>query len=381
MPDQVKGGGVRGIACTTGWRYPRAARALVGGAMLALLAAGCGAATATHGPSKAVRTASSKFLGCMVTDTGGIDDRSFNASSWAGMLAAHAADKSITVKYLQSTTSSDYVPNINQFESEHCGIIVTVGFLMATATQNAAQATPAQKFSIVDYTYSPSLANVLGLYYNTAQDAFLGGYLAAAFSKSGKVGTFGGINIPTVTIYMSGFVAGVRYYDKVNHKSVKVLGWDPNTSTGLFTGNFTSQADGRLDTNSLINQGADIIFPVAGSVGLGAAAAVKAAGPPHYMEWVDTDGCVSAPQYCGIFITSVTKGIVASVKTAVLAAARGTFKGGNYNGTLKNDGVGLSPYHKFASKIPQSLQKTINQLKAKIIAGKISTNPLNYPAG
>ena len=349
--------------------------------MLALLAAGCGAGTATHGPTKAVRTSSSSFLGCMVTDTGGIDDRSFNASSWAGMQAAHAADHSVSVKYLQSTSSSDYVPNISQFETEHCGIIVTVGFLMATATQNAAQAAPTQKFAIVDYTYSPSLSNVLGLHYNTDQDAFLGGYLAAALSKSGKVGTFGGVNIPTVTIYMSGFVAGVRYYDKVNHKKVKVLGWDPNTNTGLFTGNFTSQADGRLDTNSLINQGADIVFPVAGSVGLGAAAAVKAAGPPHYMEWVDVDGCVSAAQYCGVFITSVTKGIAASVKAAVLAAAHGTFKGGNYNGTLKNDGVGLSPYHKFAKKISRSLQKTISQLKAKIIAGKISTNPLKYPAG
>lgn len=358
-----------------------AAKVAVGGAILALLAAGCGAGAAGRTPTRATRLANSSFLGCMVTDTGGIDDRSFNASSWQGMQAAHSADKNIHVKYLQSTTSSDYVPNITAFENQHCGIIVTVGFLMATATQNAAQADASQKFAIVDYTYSPSISNILGLHYNTDQDAFLGGYLAAAMSKSGKVGTFGGVNIPTVTIYMSGFVAGVRYYDQHNHKTVKALGWDPNTNTGLFTGNFTSQADGRLDATALMNQGADIIFPVAGSVGLGAAAAIKAAGPPHYMEWVDTDGCVAAQQYCKIFLTSVTKGIVASVKAAVVSAAKGTFAGGNYNGTLKNDGVGLSPYHDFNSKIPSSVKNEINTLRTKIIAGKISTNPLHYPAG
>ncbi len=356
----------------------RAAHALVGGTVLAVLAAGCGAAGPS--PTRATRLANSSFLGCMVTDTGGIDDRSFNASSWQGMQLAAKADKNVKVKYLQSTNSSDYVPNISAFESQNCGIIVTVGFLMATATQNAATANPNQKFAIVDYTYSPALANVLGLHYDTDQDAFLGGYLAAALSKSGKVGTFGGDNIPTVTIYMSGFVAGVRYYDQRNHKKVKVYGWNPNTNTGLFTGNFTSQADGRLDATSLMNQGADIIFPVAGSVGLGAAAAVKAAGPPHYMELVDVDGCVSAVQYCKLFVTSVTKGIASSVKAAVLAAAKGTFKGGNYNGTLRNNGVGLSPYHKFSGKVSSNLKKQISTLKAKIIAGKISTNPLHYPA-
>ncbi|MGH7612161.1 MAG: BMP family lipoprotein [Candidatus Dormibacteria bacterium] len=352
---------------------------LAGGTVLAVLAAGCGPARSSP-PTKATRLASSSFLGCMVTDTGGIDDRSFNASSWQGMQLAAKADKNVKVKYLQSTNSSDYVPNISAFEQQNCGIIVTVGFLMATATQNAAQSNPNQKFAIVDYTYSPALSNVLGLHYDTDQDAFLGGYLAAALSKSGKVGTFGGDNIPTVTIYMSGFVAGVRYYNQHNHKHVKVFGWNPNSNTGLFTGNFTSQADGRLDATSLMNQGADIIFPVAGSVGLGAAAAVKAAGGSHYMEWVDVDGCVSAPQYCKLFVTSVTKGIAPSVKAAVLSAAKGTFKGGNYNGTLKDNGVGLSPYHDFSGKVPSSLKKQINTLKAKIIAGKISTNPLKYPA-
>ncbi len=361
-------------------------RWVVAGAILAVVASACGAARPAASVAAAkVLPRSGSFLGCMVTDTGGIDDRSFNASSWQGMLAAHAADHAIAVKYLQSTSASDYVPNITAFERQHCGIIVTVGFLMATATLSAAKADHTQKFATVDYTY-PQMSNLLGIHYQTDQDAFLGGYLAAAMSKSGVVGTFGGIDIPTVTIYMTGFVAGVRYYDLHNHAHVKVLGWTPSKSnplngTGLFTGSFTSQADGRIDATTLMHDGADIIFPVAGSVGLGAAAAIKAAGPPNYMEWVDTDGCISAPQYCSIFITSVTKGIVASVKAAVLAAAHGTFRGGNYNGTLANNGVGLSPFHDFANKIPQSVQRELQVLRAGIIRGTISVNPNRYPAG
>ena len=90
-----------------------------------------------------------------------------------------------------------------------------------------AEANPTDKFSIVDFTYTPAIKNVLGLHYDTNQDGFLGGYLAAAMSKTGVVGTFGGQDIPTVTIYMDGWVAGVRYYDKLNHAHVKALGWTP----------------------------------------------------------------------------------------------------------------------------------------------------------
>ena len=98
------------------------------------------------------------------------------------------------------------------------------------------------------------------------------------------------------------------------------------------------------------------------------------------MEWVDVDGCVSAPQYCSLFITSVTKGIVASVSHAVEEAANGTFKGGSYTGDLANNGVSLAPYHDFATVIPAKVQAEIKVLKAGIIAGRISVDPNNYPA-
>ncbi len=352
-----------------------------------LLAAACGSSTsntsgsssASAKPSGGSSSASTagKFLGCMVTDTGGIDDRSFNASSWQGMQEAASANPSkISVTYLQSTTQSDYTPNINTFISKKCGIVVTVGFLMAQATQTASKANPSDKFAIVDNAYTPAISNVDALLFNTAQDAFQGGYLAAGMSKTGKVATFGGEKLPTVTIYMDGFYDGVQYYNQKHGTHVSVLGWNESTQNGSFTGDFTNQTNGQNVTQTFITEGADVIFPVAGNVGLGAAKAVQnadasAGSQKVNMEWVDTDGCISAAQYCKYFITSVTKGIQTAVKNAVTTAANGSFKGGNYIGTLQNGGVALAPYHDFASKVPSSLTSELNTIKQGIINGSI----------
>jgi basic membrane protein A and related proteins len=347
-------------------------------AAVALVAAGC-AKPSSSTPS----TSAAKFTGCMVTDTGGINDKSFNQSSWQGMQAAAAVNKNITVKYLPSTTTSDYAKNISTFLGEKCGIIVTVGFLMGPATQSAALANPKQKFAIVDCSYAsfclstkahpPIAHNVKQLVYNTVQDAFLGGYLAAGMTKTGKVATFGGEKFGTVTIYMDGFWDGVQYYNKQHHTHVQVLGWSEPSQNGTFAGSFTNITAGETITNTFITDGADIIFPVAGAVGLGAAKAVQtanASGKNVAMFWVDTDGCVSAATYCKYFITSVEKGISTSVKGAVLAAAAG-HSGGSYVGTLANGGAVLAPFHTWASKVPSSLQSELNTVKQDIISGKI----------
>jgi basic membrane protein A and related proteins len=350
--------------------------------VMALLAAACGSNTAPSSNTSTGSSASGKFLGCMVTDTGGIDDKSFNQSSWEGMQAAAAADSNIQVTYLPSTTSADYASNISTFIGKKCGIIVTVGFLMADATEAAAKANPSQKFAIVDCSYAseclsaPKEPNIDQLVFNTVQDGFLGGYLAAGMSKSGIVATYGGENFGTVTIYEDGFWDGVQYYNTQNHKNVKVLGWNEQTQKGDFIGNFTDDAAGQSLTNTFISEGADVIFPVAGGVGLGTAKAVQTAdgsGKSISMEWVDTDGCISAAQYCQYMLTSVTKGITQAVKTAVLAAAKGHFVSNNtYIGTLANGGAVLSPYHDWASKVPASLQAEIKTLESEIESGKIN---------
>jgi basic membrane protein A and related proteins len=365
-------------------------------AVTALLAAACGSSSgstpssSSSSSSSASGTTAGKFLGCMVTDTGGIDDKSFNASSWQGMQLAQSADPSkVSVKYLQSTSSADYAPNISAFLGEKCGIIVTVGFLMAGATGTAAAANASSKFAIVDCAIAsascpvsasgkPSTPpkNVDSLVFNTVQDGFLGGYLAAGMTKTGKVATFGGEKLPTVTIYMDGFWDGVQYYNTQHHTHVTVLGWNEKTQSGEFANSFTNLTMGQTITQQFITEGADIIFPVAGGVGLGAAKAVQdadntAGSQKVNMMWVDTDGCISAPQYCKYFITSVEKGIQTAVKVSVLSAATGKFRAGTYIGTLANGGVRLAPYHTFASKVPATLQAEIATVKAAIVSGKI----------
>jgi basic membrane protein A len=350
--------------------------------VLALLAAGCAKPAA-----KSNTPTAAKFKACMVTDIGGINDKSFNQSSWAGMQAAQSAQPTkIEARYLPSASSADYAKNITSFENQKCGIIVTVGFLMGAATQSAALASPKQKFAIVDCSYSsgclpakPSKAsNINQLVFNTVQDGFLSGYLAAGMTKTGKVATYGGAQFGTVTIYEDGFWDGVQYYNSKHNTNVKVLGWNEKTQKGIFVGGsnpFGDQAAGARITNTFINSGADIIFPVAGGDGLGTAAAVKTAdakGKHVYMYWVDTDGCVSAASYCPYFITSVEKGLASAVKTAVLSAANGSFKGGTYVGDLKNGGAVLAPFQSpWDTKVPASLQAELKTIGQQIESGQI----------
>jgi basic membrane protein A len=337
-------------------------------------AAGSASASATAGGS-----ASGKFLACMVTDTGGINDGSFNQTSWKGLQDAAAANPNIEIRNIQSVPpNTDYARNIGTFISQKCGIIVTVGFAMGDATKAAATKNPDQKFAIVDNAYSPVIPNVNALVFNTVQDGFLGGYLAAGMSKTGKVATFGGQEFPTVTIYMDGFWDGVQYYNSKHGTHVQVLGWNEQTQKGTFSGDFTNETKGQTITQTFISEGADIIFPVAGNVGLGAAKAVQQAdaqGGNVNMFWVDTDGCeaANAKQYCKYFITSVEKGLDVAVKTSVLAAQAGTFKGGDYIGNLANGGVALAPFHDFQSKVPASLQSELAAISTGIQNGSIAT--------
>jgi basic membrane protein A len=353
-------------------------RVAAGVAGLALLAAGCGSKPKESTPSGGGSGGSaSNFTACMVTDTGGIDDRSFNASSWAGMEAAGKASGA-KVSYVQSTSENDYVPNISSLVAKKCNLIVTVGGLMGEATTKAAKSNPSQKFAIVD---SGSVGtNVYGMQFNTAQSAFLAGYLAAGMSKSGKVGTFGGLNIQPVTIFMDGFWEGVQYYNKQKSKNVKVLGWNEKAPKGgSFANSFTDQGAGKRIANNFIQQGADIVFPVAGGTGLGAAAAAQQSGGKANVIWVDTDGCVSAAQYCNVFLTSVVKGMGGAVQQTVASAAKGQYPTGGFLGTLQNGGTSLAPFHQFAGKVPQDLQTELKQIQQDIQSGKIQLTSPNQP--
>ncbi len=321
----------------------------------------------------AATEAVAKFKACQVTDTGGIDDKSFNATAWKGV--QDAVDQlGIEGKYLESQQQTDYEKNINAFIDEGCNIIITVGFLLGDGTKAAAEKNPDQSFSIVDYAYDPTIPNVLGQVFSTDQAGFLAGYVAAGVSKTGKVGTFGGIQIPTVTVFMDGFALGVKYYNEQKGTNVEVLGWDPIAQTGLFTGNFESTDDGRTMGETLMDEGADIIMPVAGPVGLGTAAAVKERGNA-YIIGVDSDWYLTAPDYKDITLTSVLKNMDITTLNAIKSVMDGTFVGGVTVGDLKNGGVGLADFHDLDSMVPAELKTELDTLKAGIIDGSIPTSP------
>jgi len=327
------------------------------------------------------------FTAGEITDMGGVDDKSFNQSGWLGIQDA-VKDFGIDGKYLESSQQSDYAKNLQQFVDEKLDLIITVGFLLGVDTATFAKANPDQKFAIIDYTYpdcwpgaevgkdcgsDTELANVRGLAFQTDQAAFLAGYLAAGMTKTGKVGTYGGIPIPTVTIFMKGFEAGVKYYNQVKGTSVTVIGWDNATAQGLFTNNFESTDDGRRFAESIMQEGGDIILPVAGPVGLGSAAVCQETGACMIIG-VDQDWYYSAPEYQNVILSSVLKKVNVAVYNTIKDVIDGKFVGGIVTYTIADGGVDLAAYHEFDSQVPADLKAEIEQAKKDLIAGTVTVD-------
>ena len=361
-------------------------------ASLTLVSAACGSNAGTGATSSASLPGTGHTI-CFVADVGGVNDKSFNQQIYEGLTQAQT-DLGITLKYVTSKSAADYAPSIQDYVNHDCDLIVLAGFNMGDALVKSAKANPDQKYTIVDYDIydfsdpnhpkDVTLPNVSELTFQTDQAAFLAGYLAAGTTKTGTVATYGGTFFPTVTIFMNGFAAGIRKYNQDNSTTVKLLGWNPDTQKGLEVSpdpsvGFYTPAEGRRVAEDFLSENADIILPVAGGTGIGTMAAAQDAGGV-YGIWVDTDGCVSAPEYCPLFLTTVEKHMNVAVEKTVSATLDGTFKGGLYVGTLENDGVGLADYHQLASAVPQALQDKITQLKQGIIDGSVSVDPKDYPA-
>jgi len=344
----------------------------------ALLLSACGAAPEQKSGSAA---GSSDYKACIVSDSGGFDDQSFNQSSHDGLKKAEK-DLSITTKEIESKSNNDFEPNLRAMVNAGCNLTVTVGFLLGDATKSLAAANPSKHFTIIDFAYDKEIANVKPIIYDTAQAAFLAGYAAAATTKTGKVGTFGGIKIPTVTIFMDGFADGVKYFNEKKGKNVQVLGWDKDKQDGTFTGDFEKQDKGKQVTKSLLDGGADIIMPVAGPVGKGAASALKdakAGGKDVKLVWVDSDGYLTAPEYKGLMLTSVIKKMDEAVEIVIKDDKDGKFTAKPYVGTLANGGVDVAPFHDLASAVPADLQSELDALKKDIVDGKIKVESKASP--
>jgi basic membrane protein A len=327
----------------------------------------------TEAPTAAPTEPPVVFKACEVTDVGGIDDKSFNATGWLGLEQAKA-ELGVEIAYLESQQASDYEVNINAFIEAGCDLIIPVGFLLADATSAAADANPDQKFAIVDVNWLAQ-PNVRGNAANIDQATFLAGYLAAGMTKTGKIGTYVGILFPATQAFMDGYYMGMAKYNEVHGTSVVLLGWDPVTQKGLEVGNFESLDDGRALGEQLLDEGADIIMPVAGPVGLGTLA-VMAERKAGLLIGVDNDWSVSNPDKADFVLGSALKKIDVFVFDSVKQVIDGTFAGGAYMLTLENQGVGLQYGSAWESQIPADLKAEVEGLIPGIISGEIATIPV-----
>ena len=182
---------------------------------------------------------------------------------------------------------------------------------------------------------------------------------------------------------MDGYAQGVAYYNQQKSKNVSVLGWNAGRRTAPSCQSdkpFEDVKGGGRAAQGLTSQGADIIFPVAGPAGEGALQTAKASGGKVNAIWVDTDGCVSAPNYCANIMTSVYKGMDVAVFDAIKAAQDDSFSADPFVGTLENEGTGLSPFNDFDAKVPAEMKTELDTLKADIISGKIKIESKSQPS-
>jgi len=350
-------------------------------ASAALVAAGCGTPHSSAAAGGDDGGAAAPHRSCLVADTGGLGDQSFNQTAYEGEREAQAQYGWVPYA-LEAHSATDYGLDIDEFmSSERCDLIVVVGALLTQQTGLAADqalyapvgAAP-QRFVLLDSELEPSRSNVRSQTYQMDQVSFLAGYVAAATSSTHKVATFGGQNIAPVTDYMDGFVLGVQAYNGKQpppDPKVQVLGWDTSARTGTFIGTFSDQEQGRLAAAAFIAKGADVIMPVAGGAGFGAGQALLQQGS-GYLVGVDSDWTKTAPQYKDIVLTSVLKKLDLSVVAAVGAVVAGTFAGGPVASDLKSGEIGLAA---FLPVVSPQVQGDVATLQAQIVAGTLKTKP------
>ncbi|KQO82432.1 hypothetical protein ASF17_04945 [Frigoribacterium sp. Leaf263] len=335
----------------------------------AAILAGCASAPeeADGGSSGA---ASSDFVPCMVSDAGGFDDKSFNQLGFEGLTEAAEAIGA-TPKTVESADETVYDANLTNLASEGCNLIVTVGFALSDATGTAAAANPDIDYATIDDAANDA-DNVRPITFNTSEAAFLAGYAAASFSKTGTVGTFGGMQFPTVTIFMDGFADGVEYYNEQKDADVKTVGWDVASQTGTFTGGFEAGTVAKQSAQTLIEQGADVILPVGGPIYQSAAEAIRDSGDEIVLIGADSDTYETDSANSDLFLTSVLKGIKQATDDVVSQAADGEFTNEPYVGTLENEGVGIAPFHDYEDQVDAGLQGELDEIEAGIIDGSIT---------
>lgn len=301
----------------------------------------------------------------MVTDTGGVDDKSFNQSAWAG-IQEYGKENNLEkgdggFDYLTSTDASEYEANLNRLVRRDFDVVYGIGFLLKDAIETIAEQNPDTNFGLVDE--ESEVANVASIMFKEQEGAFLAGAAAALMTKSDKIGFVGGMEIPVIERFHAGFVEGVA--------AVK-----PDIKVDVqYTGDFDKAENGKAAANRMYSTGVDIIFHAAGGSGNGVfseAKERKSANPDEYIWVIGVDSDQYDEGQVGddnITLTSMLKRVDLAVKNIAELAAKGEFPGGEITRYgLADDGIALADSR---GAIPQDVLDKIDELAQEIADGKI----------
>ena len=329
---------------------------------------GCSSTTTPPASTTTTPPAAAAMKAGMVTDVGGLGDKSFNDLSWAGLEKAKA-DLGIETKALSSKSMADYETNLTSLADAGYSPIFAVGFLMQDAVTKMATSTPDTNFGGIDIFVTDPPKNFVGLNFKEQEAGYLAGVVAGLATKAtfdtrlnskNIIGFVGGMAIPPVQRYEAGFVAGAK---SVN-PTVKVI--------SLYAGKFDDQAKGKELGLSLISDGADVVFAAAGQTGIGTFTACQESKKALFIG-VDSDQFLTLTNPGDTILTSAVKKIDVAVFSVVKQAKDGAFPGGqNLSFGLKDDGVGISPFHDFDAKVPQAIKDAVDKATADVKAGTVT---------
>ncbi len=315
----------------------------------------------TTGTGKPSVGSGKSFRAALVLDVGGVDDKSFNAAAWDGLQKAQK-DLGLgtdDVKYVETKSAADYTSNLRTFATQGYDVVIAVGFAMEEALKTVAAEFPEVKFAIIDGNAPAGAANCVSLKFKEEQGSFLAGYIAAAVSKTKKIGFVGGMQIPLIEKFEAGYKAGA-----------KAAGFDPEKQVvSAYTGDWNDVSKGKNQATQIFGNGADVIFQAAGKAGLGVIQAAKEKGKGFYAIGVDQDQDEVAQ---GSVLTSMVKHIDTAVYDTVKKTKEGHFTSGEQLYDLKQGGVGLSEMKYTKQDVPPAVQENIKKLSAMIADGKIS---------
>ena len=304
----------------------------------------------------------------MISSFGGFENQSFTGNCREGLERA-AEDFDIEVEFAEADSIGDFESVLNEVVAKGCELIFPIGFAQSEATYNIAQIFPEIDFAIIDYEFEESLENIQSIIFETDEAAFPLGFLAAFWAdlqdaNEPKIGYVGGMDIPPVNQFIIGYLNGKNYFNEKYNKNV--------TEDGTYANSFYDVELGYNLADSLIINGVDVIFAVAGQTGNGVLLAAK-----ENEKWgigVDVDEYYFLYEVLDILLSSCLKRADNAVYDTVDDFVNNNFDGGGvYHGTLENEGVGIAPYHDFEELIPDSIKVEIENIIQDIIIGELDT--------